>query len=464
RNSLERERISRTVAHKLLTQMLRYRSDLTAVRNLTAQAGNTLLESVLEKRFLEALRREHGGQRFQLKDKLVNGQHGYQVQAGDRRWQLELQVSLSEQDGVTVPCKPDFVFWPDDGEDDLPVAVFTDGWQYHKDIVTDDLAKRMAVAKSGRFSVWTLTWDDVDAARNGKDDDAPNGWSRLLEGGNAKAVVEKLCAAQSIGVWSDFHQRPPFTQLHQGLAGGRPEPLRCLASVLAIAMQGGEVDDGALQDFQQGAFWQRLGDYDLVPAGSDVRWGYRRWPKVMQWSAGLTPQQLTHWMSGDCAITSEPAVVAQWLPDSLSEDDLNTNWRQLWQCLNLLLPLRCLWAGHADMDGLAALKDSPLLHADAAQLGQDWQDALELADPAVQPWLQVLIQEGATAPETGYELLDDRGCFLAEAELAWAASGVAVCLEGCEADQSHFEKQGWAVFVVSDTQPPGQLLEKLKGI
>src|SRR5690606_32664135 len=110
---------------------------------------NSLLESTLEKRFLEALRREHAGVTFTLKDKLVGGKHGYLIQAGSRRWRLELQVALGEREGVVVPCKPDFVFWPDDGVDDVPIAVFTDGWQYHKHIVAEDLAKRMAVAKSG---------------------------------------------------------------------------------------------------------------------------------------------------------------------------------------------------------------------------------------------------------------------------------------------------------------------------
>ncbi len=43
----------------------------------------------------------------------------------------------------------------------MPIAVFLDGWQYHKDRIGDDIAKRMAVARSGKFAVWTLTSDDI---------------------------------------------------------------------------------------------------------------------------------------------------------------------------------------------------------------------------------------------------------------------------------------------------------------
>ena len=171
-NSFDRKAISRRVAQKLLNDVLQFKDALKPVANLAGvQPGNPLLDSALERRFLEALRRDMagdvGGERFKLSDTLFKGKPGYQVQAGPRRWRLELQVNLTPSDGVVVPCKPDFVFWPDDGADDLPVAVFLDGWQYHKDSVPTDLAKRMAVAKSGRFSVWTLTWADVDGVLQG---------------------------------------------------------------------------------------------------------------------------------------------------------------------------------------------------------------------------------------------------------------------------------------------------------
>ena len=58
------------------------------------------------------------------------------------------------------------------------IAVFLDGWQFHKDSIPVDLAKRMAVAKSGKFSVWTLTWDDIETVLQGKDSATPSPWPR----------------------------------------------------------------------------------------------------------------------------------------------------------------------------------------------------------------------------------------------------------------------------------------------
>ena len=40
------------------------------------------------------------------------------------------------------------------------MAVFTDGWRYHADIVKEDCAKRQSILNTGR-RVWTLSWHDV---------------------------------------------------------------------------------------------------------------------------------------------------------------------------------------------------------------------------------------------------------------------------------------------------------------
>lgn len=53
------------------------------------------------------------------------------------------------------------MFWPVAAPDHLPVAVFTDGFTYHKDIVADDTLKREAIRRSGKFRVWSLSYKDV---------------------------------------------------------------------------------------------------------------------------------------------------------------------------------------------------------------------------------------------------------------------------------------------------------------
>jgi DEAD/DEAH box helicase domain-containing protein len=461
RNSHERQAISRTVAQKLLAQILEYRADLKPIANLSRQPDNSLLESTLEKRFLEALRREQGGVTFTLKDKLVGGKHGYLVQAGDRRWRLELQVALGEREGIVVPCKPDFVFWPDDGADDLPVAVFTDGWQYHKHIVAEDLAKRMAVSKSGRFSVWTLTWDEIDAAMRATSAPASTPWDELLLG-PAEQVVARLCDAQGIAALAAFHRLPPFRQLHRRLACGQHESLRRLAGVLGAAMPVPAGNDAALQDFKQGAFRRRLEDYGLFPDTGTHRWGHRAWGGIVQWLAGLSSEHLQQWMTGQTTSAAEPVVLVEWQSDDMPEAELKRRWRHLWQCLNLLLPLRHLWAGHAEMPGLSGFQASPLLLQADWSLDSHWQTVTALASPEVQAWLPALAREGAPLPEVGFELIDERGRVLAEAELAWASRRIAVLRTDYRDDAPRFEAQGWKVYIATEGTPAQALLDSLK--
>lgn len=219
-NSHDRKSISRRTAQKLLGEVVQHKGSLKPVTHLAdSKPGNQLLDSVLEKRFVEVLRRECQGETFKLSELLFKGKAGYQVQAGSRRWRMELQVNLGSSDGVMVPCKPDFVFWPDDAVNDLPIALFVDGWQYHKGIVTTDFAKRMAVAKSGKFSVWTLTWDDIECALQAKTLNTASPWPQLLsndpQAGSAKALCSpgyrvviffvlsgSFCSvASSLGAW-----------------------------------------------------------------------------------------------------------------------------------------------------------------------------------------------------------------------------------------------------------------------
>jgi DEAD/DEAH box helicase domain-containing protein len=461
RNSHERRAISRTVAQKLLAQILEHRAELKVIDSLSQQPDNQLLESTLERRFLEALRREHQGVAFTLKDKLVGGKHGYLVQAGDRRWRLELQVALSERDGVVVPCRPDFVFWPDDGADDLPVAVFTDGWQYHKGIVAEDLAKRMAIAKSGRFSVWTLTWEDIEAALHATPAPDATPWDELLLGPAAE-VVARLCDAQGIAALTAFHRLLPFQQLHRRLAGMRHEALRSLAGVLAVAMLVPHGDDAALQALRQGAFHRRLDDYGLLPDTSGHRWSHRSWGVAVQWLAGLSPQQLQQWMTGQASASVEPVVLAQWQPEDGPDAELQRRWRQLWQCLNLLLPMRHLWAGHAEMPGLSGLQASPALRQAQQTFNERWQTALDLTSPQVHAWLLALARAGSAFPDIGFELTDERGRVLAEAELAWPDLQVAVLLPEYQDDAAHFEAQGWTAHVATEEAPGQALLDSLK--
>lgn len=461
RNSYDRESISRMIAQKLLGEVVQHRASLKQVANLSGvQTGNQLFDSTLEKRFVEALRREHGGKRYSLTEVLFKGKPGYQLQADSRRWRVELQVNLADGDGVVVACKPDFVFWSDDGVDDLPIAVFLDGWQFHKDSIPADLAKRMAVARSGKFSVWTLTWDDIETVLQGKDSATPSPWPTLLIEGGAN-VVPKMCEAQGLpATVNGFKSLAPFLQLHQRLSEWRFEDMRRLGVALAIGQVMPPGDAAVLATLRVGAYWRRLEELSLLPDYSKHRLGVRQLGSVVRLVVGSHPEHLGELMKGTGTAQHEPMLVAEWVPDGVPEAERQARWQQLWQCLNLLLPLRHLWAGAADMPGLEALQNAPALQQPASGLSAAWLEVLSLVLREIQDWAHALALANVPIPAVGYELLDDKGRVVAESEMAWPAARVTILLPD-SGDAAKFEAAGWACFVLTEGALPSALKDKL---
>ena len=55
--------------------------------------------------------------------------------------------------------RADFLLTPTAGG--KPIAIYTDGWEYHRGRLATDAEQRMALQRSGRYLFWALSWDDV---------------------------------------------------------------------------------------------------------------------------------------------------------------------------------------------------------------------------------------------------------------------------------------------------------------
>lgn len=44
-----------------------------------------------------------------------------------------------------------------------PIAIFTDGWEYHRDRLEKDIQQRLAIVRTNNYWCWSITWDDVEA-------------------------------------------------------------------------------------------------------------------------------------------------------------------------------------------------------------------------------------------------------------------------------------------------------------
>ena len=163
RQSNKINNISRRCAVDMLRKIISGKDSLEKIKGVSSIAINTLIDSELEKRFVEAMEQYSSPQcSVEITKVPVNGKEGYFLQIGSCCWEVELQVPFDGARGVAVPSKPDFVFWPKSkGNKQRPVVVFTDGFQFHKDKVAVDSNKRLAIRDACACTVWSLTWNDV---------------------------------------------------------------------------------------------------------------------------------------------------------------------------------------------------------------------------------------------------------------------------------------------------------------
>jgi len=209
RRSREMAETSRDAAVEVLDRILARADELEEVPSLGGVRIDALLESELEARFVEALRRvELGGDgdrdgvggaggaggvggaggaggvggvggtagiggtggAVRIRADLVRGKPGYVLTVGGRTYYVEPQAELGPSEGVAEPSRPDFLIRPArPSPGQPPVAVFTDGFEFHCDAADVDSLKRMALARAG-FLVWSLTWHDLEAAFGGEPD------------------------------------------------------------------------------------------------------------------------------------------------------------------------------------------------------------------------------------------------------------------------------------------------------
>jgi DEAD/DEAH box helicase domain-containing protein len=166
RNSYDMKETSKSTAIELFSGILANEEKLEETTNLRELSINALFDSALESKFVEALRRA-GTEDCPviLRPQIVSGKPGYFFKIGSRSYEIEPQVDLRERDGVAVPSRADFVIRSATTRAGaLPIAIYTDGLVHHRDRVGKDTAQRMAILRSRKMLVWSLTWKDVESS------------------------------------------------------------------------------------------------------------------------------------------------------------------------------------------------------------------------------------------------------------------------------------------------------------
>ena len=459
---------SRRVAVDMLSEILEARDKLEPVETLSEILINPSFESALEARFIEAFRRRSGtdpGVRIQ--QDVVRGKTGYRLRLDDLAYTIETQVSLGPEDGVSVCCKPDFLIRPERSTQScLPVAVFTDGFEYHKQCITEDTLKRLALSQSGRFWTWSLTWQDLENALSGTDGTLrplPPSGTGPFDAGSVKIAT----ALGSDGLLPALVQSP-FDQLLAWLR--RPDEAAWAGAVFARALSWAkpDVDTPAvaatrdwLHQRAPSPIRERLDDLGPALCG-EVRLGEEGSAPDCKWivpasalKAPLVPSALIALLTLDVAASKD-------------EKALREAWRRMLAGANLLQFIPCAIALTAEgsTGGVYEQAGWARLHpASGPSLGTGsplWQAAMDDAVGEAGPGLARLMAQGVPLPAVGFELQAATGAILAEAELAWEQARVAVLRPDQEDQAPAWQGAGWTV-VRLDEDWAEQALAQLRG-
>jgi DEAD/DEAH box helicase domain-containing protein len=462
RNSFDQDKTSRTAAVSILKAILSRKQTLKpSDTSLSGVKLNALFDSVLEQRFIEALRRyRYREEPTIVRREIIHGKAGYFVKMGDQAWNVEPQVNLGSAQGVAVPSKADFVFWPATNVSQIkPIVVFTDGWEYHCDRIGHDFLQRMAIAQSGRFRVWSLSWSDVESQFNPQQ----QGCINLLElGVNEQFQRNSLKLFDHYGC-PGLHKLSPessFVWLTHYLANPDDAQWRSFALVRTYA----HIDPTLKPDQGWGnEVRSLLGDDLAALAQADApnrRFGQLQWhsidgvPLVKSYisldptsHAQKDPQSVfaLTWLDDRDSHTGEPAPLQAW-QGVLRQFNLFQFLPYAW-----VLTERSAATMRPELSTLSVNAAPTAAPRPKVEIQEDWQQLMAFTDPAVHPLLEQLAQRHLPRPEPGYELEDEDGAVLTvPAELAWPEFQIALLLD--EADLTSFTSQGWSAHSLAAVQ------------
>lgn len=459
--------VSRDCARDILDELLGSLDLLEKVECISDIEINPQFDSLLESRFIASLPRlgsEPGLPRVRLVKEVVKGKSGYQLTVGDEQYWVEMQVELAQADGVAVACKPDCVIWPKLSQSvRRPIAVFCDGWAFHQPVLAADALKRSSLVSSGQFWVWSVTWDDVEAA---------------LEG-NAKTDL-----GSPFGSHVQHNKLPPHMVVDKTLL--QKNAIAVLLDWLASpTLQGVDLFMDRQLVSMQGLAAQLV----CLPTDTEKRAAMEA-DLAMLWSylpASLQEKPLKSSVAGS-PIGAEPRIRLYW-PHSWAQrsealeranglfllDDNNSDEKALHVQWRRWLG----WYNHLQvLPGMLLATSKALVSSDFSALGERssgkpatpsqgddlaWQAAFNQVVKAVKSGLEELARLEVIPPDVvGYELPDANGDVLAEAELAWVERKVVLLLDNQDDYAPQWQAQGWQYVIALDEKWPGQIAALIK--
>lgn len=473
-NQFEIDIISKNQGIKLLKQILDLQDKLKPTTTLSDVTIESLVESELEERFLEKFKSYvHSlGINNNWNQTIFQGKQCYEFSFdGNKWWRLVPQVELNREEGVLIPSKPDFVFYPIHQKVEVrPIAVFTDGFKYHvkpderRGEVGDDIRKRMAIRDSEAFWVWTLTWDDVDEFIK----EGHVSSSKLLSSEESKQVLQlntllknplhndkkplwnmnkvdqlisllispdsKHWEKYAFSILFSWRQKHPQISEEYGL-----EKIKEIASVDIKPSL--EIPDNAPG-----------GNYLYIPQNKmseneNVKGFFLMSLQFLQsFMQSLKIESITvNFKEIEGIIRIEDDYTNR------NTEDFKRIWNEFWRLSNLLQFLPNVFQVSRELIeeyGEDVIIPSPV---DSDVLSEEWHEILEIVDESCGGILHEIMVKHVPIPEVGYEVSTTQGT-VGELELAWETQKVGILLEEDEKVMDILKEQDWKLFLVEELE------------
>jgi DEAD/DEAH box helicase domain-containing protein len=445
--------ISRTKAIELLSQILSGRDNLEETSNsLSNLEVKDLLESELERRFIEAFTHMSTAERsITLTREIIRDKEGFRLEIGQNKekvvWLIEPQVKLGLAEGVSEHTIPDFVFWPTRDLDTVkPIAVYTDGFTYHKDNVTDDTLKRAAVVRSGEFKVWSLTWSDVEGVFS-----AQGNQGDLILNPTSMPSGEKVYIRTAL----NYHDASIIW------------PQKASAMELFIFYLQNQKSINIFQSHSRAYAFSLLDGKKIKDEGAFKAWheavpkfeyGLEIEPPLFGFTKSLFgswrphPESNIEVLAG-YPINGDPEVNKSLGPfvwailedrEEIRGKDYEKDWQEFWHFSNIMrFNERFMALTRSGLENM--LYGSPLSAESSST--SDWSKVIDLIfEPQVKSFAIKCSEMNLPAPDSvGFELIGPNGAVIGEAELTWSSKKIALLLPEQKTNESLLVLKDWRI-------------------
>ncbi len=455
KNSRNISSISRKKARDFIQTLKENADKMVPVAGLREVKLSPLVESELEARFLEALRKI--GKAFKMENKISDfewraefyaGEAGWYLRLGKQRYFIRRQVELGAEQQVAIQSRADFVMVPLGNPELKPIVIFTDGFKYHKDRVALDTAQRMAIVASNQYWVWSLTYEDV---QNVLDDQVALSIDLLLGMPNvkAKALAEYFSCVDLLGL----HDQSSFKWLIVLLTQGKESVWQRYSALFGFIWFNSMTpafDPASIQDLPEYAQLKLEGIVDSAITKVDrlgALWGesYQRLELSVRLDQRAFNQQDFTQLSTNLIFDDSADLVD-------FEADLK-QWQSFLRLINVIQFQP--HSGFYTQKGIESLAYAQLIVRSTSTatgsmdtiIESAWELLLADAVGTEIEFIKKLITLNLPVPQCGFECLDESGEIIAEAFLAWQDDKVAIVYAGYESDTVTFIEKGWQVFI-----------------